>query len=308
MLSHLRPVPAAPDRVVVLGAHGFVGRALERQLAAAGIPTLAVPRSDLDLACEGAGDRLAALLRPDDALVFLAALTPDRGRGIAPFMANLRMGEAVTRALLARPVAHLVYIGSDAVYPLSTAAPAETVPVTERTPAEPTDLYGAMHRSRELMLEGTGTPLAVLRPTMVYGAGDTHNAYGPNRLRRMAQADGRIVLFGEGEELRDYITADDAARLIRLTLCHRSTGLLNLATGGSVSFRRLADLVAAPFGHPIPVTGQPRQVPAVTHRRFDVAALHRAFPDFAFTSLEDGLQAAHAAMMAAGGDQGPASN
>jgi len=50
-----------------------------------------------------------------------------------------------------------------------------------------------MHRTRELMLAAEAkAPLAILRLTAVYGAGDTHNSYGPNRFLRQALKDGRF--------------------------------------------------------------------------------------------------------------------
>jgi nucleoside-diphosphate-sugar epimerase len=131
---------------------------------------------------------------------------------------------------------------------------------------------------------------------MVYGAGDSHTSYGPTRFRRSAAEHGVITLFGEGEECRDFVHVDDVARLVRRILLHESRGVLNLATGVSTSYARLADLVAAQFGSPIRIERVPRQVP-VTHRAFDVAACRAAFPDFVFTSLEDGLVRAHRGAM-----------
>src|SRR3546814_4448578 len=71
----------------------------------------------------------------------LAALTPDKGRGIGPLDSNMRMMAALCAACEAVPPAHLVYISSDAVYPMKDGL------VSEATPAEPTDLYAA--RSEE---------------------------------------------------------------------------------------------------------------------------------------------------------------
>lgn len=292
MLTHHFSTPTDPARVVVLGARGFVGAALVAALNAAGVPVLALGSADLDLAAEGAGAALSDRLRPDDAVVFLSALTPDKGRGIAPYMANQRMGAAVAEAVERVSPAHLVYLSSDAVYPMTQGL------VNERTSADCTDLYGVMHRSRELMMAAAFRgPLAVLRPTLIYGAADTHNSYGPNRLRRAARKDGRITLFGEGEETRDHILVDDVVALLLLVLRHRSAGLLNLATGRSISYRDLADKVAALFETPVEVAGTPRQN-AVTHRHFDVTALLRAFPDFTFKTLDEGLAKAHRDMMA----------
>jgi nucleoside-diphosphate-sugar epimerase len=253
-------------------------------LSGQGIAVAPLGRHEIDLSTEQAADLLAAELRPDDTLVFLAALTPDKGRGTPAFLANVRMGAAVCTALERQPCAHVVYVSSDAVYPFRTGL------VSEDTPAEPTDLYGAMHLARELMVkQGAKAPVAVLRPTLIYGGGDTHNSYGPNRFRRMAR-DGKITLFGEGEETRDHIFVDDVVALIGLVVLQRSAGTLNIATGSSIAYRDLAHAVAA-LSPKVEVVGTPRQNP-ITHRAFDVTAIRRAFPQFRFTSLEQGLVAA----------------
>ena len=291
MLTHHRSESQPPARVLVLGGTGFIGRALLEALRAAGVEHIAPTREAVDLAADDGGQRLATLLRPEDAVVMLSAVTPDKGRGLRAFDVNVRMGLHVATALEQVPVAHLVYVSSDAVYPFSTGL------VSEATPAEPTDLYGAMHLSRELMMKAVArTPVAILRPTLVYGAADTHNSYGPNRLRRAAHKDGRIALFGSGEERRDHIAIDDVAALIALTLVHRSAGTLNLATGRSVSYAELATRVAGLFLAPVEIAFTPRQTP-ITHRHFDVTALRRAFPAFVPTPLEDGLAAAHHQML-----------
>jgi len=288
MLDNLNREGATPARVVIVGASGFIGRALVERLAAAGTPVLPLGRDRVDLTGEDAAAKLVSGLRLDDAVVFLAALTPDRGRGISPFLANLKMAAAVCTALEQTPPLHLVYVSSDAVYPFQAAL------INEASCAEPTDLYGAMHIARELMMKQfVKVPVAVLRPTLIYGAGDPHNSYGPNRLRRMAHKDRRITLFGEGEETRDHIYIDDVIALIELVLRHRSCGLLNLATGHSVSYAELAKLVAGLCPFPVEITGSPRQNP-VTHRAFDVTALQHSFPAFTFTPLEQGLAKAQA--------------
>jgi nucleoside-diphosphate-sugar epimerase len=236
------------------------------------------------------------MLQPDDAVVMLAALTPDKGRGLQPFLANIHMAASLCNALGNVTPAHLVYLSSDAVYPMPTGL------VSEASSAEPDDLYGMMHLAREMMVKSaTKAPVAVLRSTLVYGAEDTHNSYGPNRLRRMAHQEGKITLFGEGEETRDHILVDDVAALTMLVLRHRSIGTLNLATGKSISYAELARKIAALVGKPIDIIGTSRQTPSpITHRRFDVTAVHEAFPTFTFTPLDSGLAKAHAEMLRQG--------
>ena len=291
MITHQNTQPQKPTRVVLLGARGFIGTAIRRQLEAQSIPAIALTSAELNLAEATAADKLAALLKPSDAVVMLAALTPDKGRDIATLMKNLAMMQSVCAAIGKSGCAHLVYFSSDAVYDTAISR------VTEDTPASPQDLYGAMHYTREIMARSLAkVPVLVLRPTLVYGLGDTHNSYGPNRFRRAAQKDGKITLFGGGEETRDHIHVDDVAALTVRCLLHKSTGTLNVATGISKSFYEIAEIAAAQFGNRIEIITTPRTNP-VTQRHYDVTSLIKAFPNFRFIALEDGIARVHKEMM-----------
>jgi len=284
MLQHMNTAPAAPRRAVVLGAGGFVGGAAARRLEAAGVEVLRLGRPRLDLLAQGAADALAAALRPDDALVVVSALAPCKDA--AMMAANLRMIEPVCAALRRAPIAHLVYVSSDAVY---RDAP---LPLNEESCAEPGSAHGAMHRAREVLLaDAARCPFAILRPTLIYGADDPHNGYGPNRFRRLAAEGKEIVLFGEGEERRDHVLVDDVAELMRLVLFHRSAGILNAATGQVASFRQIAEMVTALVERPPAIRSSPRQgpMPHGGYRPFDCAATAKAFPGFRYAKLADGL-------------------
>lgn len=287
MIRHLRRPAAPPDRVVVLGATGFIGASLCRVLANEGVAVLAHGSRSLNLSDREAAEGLAGQLRPSDSIVFAAALTRERGADVATLMRNLTMAEAVIAALEQGPCAHLVYLSSDAVY-----GDAATSPVTAATACEPSDLYGVMHLTRERMLADAagrlGCPLLVIRPCGVYGANDTHNGYGPNRFARTLRAERRIQLIGMGEELRDHIHVDDVARLIQLALWSRSTGVLNAATGMALRFAEVAELLRRAAGDGVTIEWTPRHR-AVAHRFFDVAEVRQAFPGFVPRTLDTGL-------------------
>lgn len=281
MLQHENSLSQTPARAVVVGAGGFVGGAIARELAREQMPVLGVTRREIDLLADGAGKKLAGLLRADDAIVFVSALAP--ARNSATLIQNLVMAEQLIAALVAQPVAHFLYISSDAVYA------DDANPVTERSSCQPSSMHGMMHTARELMLKSeVKAPLAVLRPSLLYGARDPHDGYGPNRFRRLAEKGEPIVLFGEGEERRDHVHIDDVARLAALVLLRRSRGLLNVATGSSTSFREIAEMVAAAAKKPVPIRCTPRQN-SITHRHFDITECLKAFPQFRYTPLRDGL-------------------
>ena len=281
MLEHLNQSPQKPARALVIGAGGFVGSAITRQLLKEQIPVLAITRKQIDLLQPDAGKALGDAVRADDAVVFVSALAP--ARNSVALMQNLAMAREVIAALSAKPVAHLIYVSSDSVYA------DDAHPVTERSCCQPSTMHGMMHAARELMLKSeVKAPLAILRPSLLYGASDPHNGYGPNRFRRLAAKGEAITLFGEGEERRDHVYIEDVARLAALAMIRKSRGALNVATGVSTSFRDVADMVVALAKNSTPIRGTPRQNP-ITHRHFDITECLKAFPQFRYTPLRDGL-------------------
>jgi len=285
MLIHHFAAPQRPSRAVVLGAAGFVGGAITARLEAGGVTVLPLARRDLDLEQPEAGAALAALLRPDDALIFVTSRAPVRN--VEMLAANIAILRNVTAALASAPVAYVLYISSDAVY----ADSAEKL--TEQSCAGPGSLHGVMHLARELALrEAVGTSLGILRPTLIYGAADPHNGYGPNRFRRLAQKGEDIVLFGEGEERRDHVLIDDVAELAARMVLQRSAGVLNCATGAVIAFRDIAEKVVALAGVAVAIKGSPRSgpMPHGGYRPFDPSATIAAFPDFRYTPIDEGLR------------------
>jgi UDP-glucose 4-epimerase len=287
MLEHLNPEPRKPARVVVIGAAGFVGSAVAARLERDGVRVLRLNREQVDLCTQDAEQRLSRALKPGDAVVAAAARAPCKDSLM--LIENLMMARAMVRAIAAAGAAHVVNISSDAVYADSPG------PLTEASCASPGSLHGAMHLARELMFRAElKAPLAILRPSLLYGAADPHNGYGPNRFRRLAQAGKDIVLFGEGEERRDHVYVDDVAELVARVLFRRSAGVMNVATGAVHSFREIAEKIAGLSAGKILVKSTPRSgpMPHNGYRPFDPAACRKAFPDFRFTSLKEGLRKA----------------
>jgi UDP-glucose 4-epimerase len=284
MLKHHFPSPIPPGRVVIVGAGGFVGKAAANRLLAHGVQVVGVSHRDIDLLSGDAAKQLASMLRRSDTLVMIAAQAPTKNNVM--LIDNLRMMAAVCTALGSVPVEHVIYVSSDAVY-----ADADT-PLSEASCAHPASLHGVMHLAREIMLaDAFKGSLCILRPTLIYGASDPHNGYGPNRFRRLAQLGEEIVLFGAGEERRDHVYIDDVAEIVARCVVHKSEGVLNTATGVVTSFREIAEKVVAMAPKTPSVRNTPRTGPMPHHgyRPFDASSTSRAFPDFRYTPLELGL-------------------
>lgn len=286
MLQHAFPTRTPPQRVVVIGAAGFVGGAVHKRLRAEGVDVLALGRADVDLLAADATERLAGLLKPGDAVVAAAARAPCKNLDM--LIENMTVTRAMLGAITTVAVAHVVNVSSDAVYG------DEPVPLTEQAPTAPGSLHGAMHLAREIAFRELKVPLAIVRPTLIYGEADPHNGYGPNRFRRLAAADQPITLFGEGEERRDHVHVGDVAEVIARIVLHRSTGTLNIASGVVHSFRAIADWAAGKNAVSVVTTPRVGEMPHKGYRPFDIAALRSAFPDLQLTALPQWMAQAHA--------------
>jgi len=275
MLEHLNSAPQKPARVVVIGAAGFVGNAVASRLEKDGVSVLRVGRKEVDLLAPDAAEKLSKIIKQGDAVVAAAARAPVKDS--AMLVENMVMARAMVRSVGA--AAHVVNISSDAVYADSDQ------PLSESSCAEPGSLHGAMHLAREVMFRAeVKAPLAILRPTLIYGVADPHNGYGPNRFRRLEGKE--IVLFGEGEERRDHVWIGDVAELTVRVLYRKSRGVLNVATGTVHSFREIAER----FSKNVKTTQRSGPMPHNGYRPFDPAGTKQAFPDFRYTPLDEGLK------------------
>jgi nucleoside-diphosphate-sugar epimerase len=132
-------------------------------------------------------------------------------------------------------------------------------------------------------------PVLIVRPCAVYGTGDTHNSYGPNRFLKTAKETGEIAISGAGEEIRDHLYIDDLVSLIVLCIEHKATGIANLASGKARSFAEVVTVIQNTLDKEIKINSSPRQNP-VTHKHFDITAILQQFPTFQTRSLEDGMR------------------
>jgi len=279
-----------PNCVAVVGAGGFVGGAIANRLERDGVELLRLTRRDVDLLDPSAPDRLAALLRRAEVLVAASAVAPCKS--VDMLRDNIVITAAVVKAATRLPLKQVVNISSDAIYADSPR------PLTEDSVTAPESLHGIMHLAREAVFRAEiRVPLVMLRPTLIYGPGDPHNGYGPNRFRRLARAGQRIELFGKGEERRDHVLIDDVAEIAARVIFHRSAGALNIATGSVTTFRQIAEMEKAASGGAIDIAETTRNgpMPHNGYRAFDIAACRAAFPEFSFATLAEGMARARLA-------------
>ena len=289
MFTHLSAQAVKPARVVILGSEGFVGSAAMNSLKSNAVDVVAISRKQVDLCSDRTIDYLSNIFQPTDCVIIAAAKAPCKNNEI--LLENVIMMRNICAALQQCPVAHVIYISSDAVYVDSME------PLTELSPAAPTSLHGVMHLMREFMLESVveKNKLLFLRPTLIFGKNDPHNGYGPNGFYRLASAGEPIKLFGNGEERRDHISISDVASIIKLCVLHKSYGILNVVTGEVVSFFEIATHVNGLCGNPAEIICMPRSgaMPHNGYRAFCNKLIFESFPKFEFKSFFAAVDSAY---------------
>lgn len=262
-------------RVLVLGASGFVGRWVARELTRAGADLVLVvrdataakrlfARSDVrgtlqavDLERDGALPALLRAVRP--AVVFDLAghgvdpsereTTPENeGRG---WRLNAELPAALARGLPALcdpdwPHRALVRAGS--VLELGNVGGdlAEDGPARPTTPYGLSKLAGTQAVDREA--RENGLPALTARLFTLYGPGEHAGRLLPDLLA--TRASGEPLLLSAGEQRRDFTFIADAAEgLLRLGLSAGPPGeVVNLATGTLTSVRDFAERAARVLG------------------------------------------------------------
>jgi UDP-glucose 4-epimerase len=130
------------------------------------------------------------------------------------------------------------------------------LPADETHPVSPESPYGVSKHTVEhylyLWRKLEGVDYTVLRYPNVFGPRQNpHGEAGVNAIFIALMCEGKTpVIFGDGEQVRDYLYVSDAAAANRLALAKGSGEVLNLGWGRPISvnhiFRTLRDLLDFP--------------------------------------------------------------
>ena len=294
----------ARDRVVVIGAAGFLGQACTAALSAAGFNVVGVDLSPMGP--EGAASWTAADILADgipESLLANAgtlihfAWSNDPGRGNADMTRDVHTNVAcAVRAFeqAARAgVRRIVYPSSGGTI-YGKNAP---LPTPETAPVLPVGGYGAGKAAAEFYLHAIMLAYEVetvaLRISNPYGPGqypDRGQGFIATALARTLRGQP-IQVFGTAALARDYVYIEDVAEAFVLACTAQPIPpVLNLGSGISHSIDELIPLISAATGRKAMVEKLPGRVVDVPRVQLDISLISEALKWSPRTPMEVGLQ------------------
>ncbi|MDV6375396.1 hybrid nucleoside-diphosphate sugar epimerase/sugar transferase [Deinococcus arenicola] len=216
--------------VLVIGASGFVGKTVMRDLLIRGYAVRAAARQPVGIPDGAEYAVLPDLTQPDiawgalldgvDRIVYLAArvhvMNDTHPDPLAAYMAvNHDAALSLAHEAARRGIGRFVYLSS-----VKVNGEQSTRPLTELDPPQPTDPYGISKLRAENALlqlgQETGLAVTILRPPLVYGPGVKAN------FMALARAAGRglPLPIGAVQNRRSMVYVENLADLIAVTLEH----------------------------------------------------------------------------------------
>lgn len=229
------------------------------------------------------------------------------------FMRNTLMGMNVLNAAKENGVKKVVSVVASCAYPED---PCHTIwgidqpgimfeeHFIDGPPHHSVACHGYAKRNLQLassfMRKQYGLNAVCVCPTTLYGPGDS---YDPQRTKVMGgmvkrfvdAADKReqeVVCWGTGRPMREFLYAEDCAKLLVASLLKYddSDAPLNLGTGQELSVRQVAETVAAAVGYSGKIRWDTSKADGQFRKRLDLTRMKAVLGDFAPTPLVEGIR------------------
>jgi len=295
--------------VLVTGGFGFIGGSLVKKLLDEGFNVVVLENFSKPqyFNVERAKSRGARVVKGDvrnkdnvekaledvDVVIHLAALIDARESIEKPAeyeSVNVQGTLNMLTLSVKKDVEHFVFASSAAVYGRKNRKKREGEDENPTTPYGVTKLAGEKYCLA--FLENYGLKTYILRFFNVYGLEETSPSSSViNKFARQALSSGRVVVYGDGEQTRDYVNVKDAVRAVLLAVEKGAVGEpLNVGTGVETPLNDVVKMLENALNVRIaiergpPVKGELRYVCADTARAKERMGFEASI------SLEEGIR------------------
>jgi UDP-glucose 4-epimerase len=292
-------------RVLITGGAGFIGHNLVLYLVKRGYDVVVVDsmeRSSSYALAKLEGFRVP-IIKADvrfftgydgfDVVVHTAAYVSveESVRDPLKYFENNVLGTARVGYECAKRGLKLVYLSSAAVY----GDPLE-LPISEEHPTRPQSPYGLSKLQGEEILRNFtvvyGLKHTILRLFNVYGPGQNPSYAGViTSFLEKALGGEPLIIYGDGEQTRDFIYVDDVARVVEFFIAEDvfDNEVYNVGSGKPVTIKELAKIIIKLVGRELPIIHAPPRPGDIRHSVANVSKLRKLVKVLP-TPLEDGLK------------------
>ena len=265
----------------------MVGQALVAELHRAGYGhVVSLGRADADLRDPAQAEAAVAAARPDIIYHLAARVHGIMGNLRAQaemYLENIRINTNVVEAARLAGARKVVAMGSAAVYSDVVALPMRERDVWAGAPHGSEAAYAQAKRAMLAHLEAAhgqyGLDYVFLIATNMFGPHDRFDEQKGHvvpsllsKFERALRTGSAVEIWGSGTPRRDFLFAADAARAIRLA-GEQVTGMINLASGTTVSIAELVDMLVEVTGFSGPVLWDRTKPDGQMLRAYDTARL-----------------------------------
>ena len=282
-------------RALVTGSSGFLGRHFVRHLTQNG--WLVTP---VDIAGENPQDARTTFRNksgPWDLVIHCAAVVNGRKtieQTPMDQVVDFELDAALFRWIMDVEADRVVYFSSSAAYPIDLQAGTpyqlRESDIDLSMPRLPDALYGWTKLTGEILASHAvkaGQNVLVVRPFSGYGS-DQDDCYPfPAIMRRAIEEHDPFVVWGSGQQVRDFIHVDDIVSAVMAFIDAGITGPVNIGTGRATSMQTLAFMAAAQCGYApeiIPLSDEPA---GVQYRVADTSLMNEFYT--AQVTLDEGI-------------------
>lgn len=280
------------NHALILGNTGFLGKALEAYFHNAGVSTLGYGSKQLNILNRKHTTNLTRKISEDTTLIFTIQIpyTSKENPSITLQKNVQGLLNCIDACIMSGSLKKFVFISSTSVYGDHTYSGT----ISEKTECSPHSWYAHQKYIQEKIVEvltQKNIPILIIRPTILYGPNDPHTTYGPANFIKSWFHKKSIILFGKGDDIRDFLYINDAvAILAKLSLNPKATGTYNLASGKSYSFKEVAEYVGEGKNTGM-IQYTKRKFPKTIHQ-YDVRKLQKVLKKYRYTSIKNGVKMA----------------